>query len=133
MHTLGRAFTDSIKTYVHITSGAWTNSPQFFEEHARIQKVLSEGIQILTTFFFAVFLKLMRGTESSARQRNAINGVSQAGRLWPNIDCWFGSFVILQGIRTSNANKPYILVIFQGGGVRTPCPPLDPHMKKVNK
>ena len=33
---------------------------------------------------------------------------------------------IFQGIRTCVAGKPYIFVIFQGGGrgVRTPCPPL---------
>ena len=37
---------------------------------------------------------------------------------------------IFQGIRTNIARKPYIYVIFQGGGggVRTPVPPLDPHM-----
>ena len=36
--------------------------------------------------------------------------------------------MIFKGIRTSIAKEPYIFVIFQGGGVRTPCPPLDPHM-----
>ena len=38
---------------------------------------------------------------------------------------------IFQEIRTCIAGKSYIFVIFQGGGVRTPCPPpppLDPHM-----
>ena len=34
--------------------------------------------------------------------------------------------MIFQGIRTSIAKKPHIFVIFQG--VRTPVPPLDPHM-----
>ena len=58
--------------------------------------------------------------QSSARQWN---GVSVAGRWWPNIECWFGSFVIFQGIRTNIAKKPYIFVIFQGGGT-DPCPPL---------
>ena len=39
-----------------------------------------------------------------------------------------------QGIRTCIARKPYIFVIFQGGGSRPPVPPppptppLDPHM-----
>ena len=35
-----------------------------------------------------------------------------------------GSFVIVQGIRTSIAKKPYIFVIFQWGvgGVQSPCP-----------
>ena len=43
--------------------------------------------------------------------------------------------MILQGIQTSIAKKPYIFVIFQegGGGVRTPVPPpLDPHMQGPN-
>ena len=36
---------------------------------------------------------------------------------------------IFQGIRTSIARKPYIFVIFQGGGgFGPPVPPLDPHM-----
>ena len=45
--------------------------------------------------------------------------------MMANIECWLGSFVIFQGIRTSIAKKPYIFVIFQGG----PDPlssPLDP-------
>ena len=33
-----------------------------------------------------------------------------------------------KGIRTSINKEPYIFVIFQGKGVRTPCPPLNPHM-----
>ena len=44
------------------------------------------------------------------------NGVSLAGRRWPNTEFWLNSFVIFQGIRTSIAKKPYIFVIFQGGG-----------------
>ena len=35
-------------------------------------------------------------------------------------------------IRTSIAEKPYIFVIFQGSGFRTPGPtPLDPHMESL--
>ena len=49
---------------------------------------------------------------SSARQRNA----NLMAFRWPNIECWLGSFVIFQGIRTSFAKKPYIFVIFQMGG-----------------
>ena len=48
--------------------------------------------------------------------RRHLNGVSLAERWWPNIECWLGSFVIFQGIRTSIAKKPFIFVIFQGGG-----------------
>ena len=36
--------------------------------------------------------------------------------------------MISQGIRTSTANKPHILVLFQGGGGPDHCPPLDPRM-----
>ena len=43
-----------------------------------------------------------------------LNGVSLACRWWPNIECWPGSFVIFQGIRTGIAKKPSIFVIFQG-------------------
>ena len=50
-----------------------------------------------------------------------LNGVSLAGQLWPNIECWFGSFVIFQGILTSIVKKPYIFVIFSEG-VKTSCP-----------
>ena len=61
-----------------------------------------------------------------------LDGVSLAGRWWPNIKCWLGSFVIFQGVRTSIARKPYIFVIFQGGGGSGPPVPhptlLDPHM-----
>ena len=39
-----------------------------------------------------------------------------AGKFWPNIKCWLGSFVIFQGIWISIAKKPYIFVIVQGGG-----------------
>ena len=55
------------------------------------------------------------------------NGISLAGRGWPNIECWLSSFVIFQGNRTSIARKPYIFVIFQGGGPGSlPLTPLDP-------
>ena len=36
--------------------------------------------------------------------------------------------MIFQGIRTSIAKKPYIFVIFQGGGSELPVLHLDPHM-----
>ena len=39
---------------------------------------------------------------------------------------WPGDFAIFKGIHTSIAKNPYIFVIFQGGGVRTPAPP-PPH------
>ena len=46
-----------------------------------------------------------------------LNGVSLACPLWLNIEWWLGSFVIFI------AKKPYIFVIFSGGGGgQTPCP-----------
>ena len=67
----------------------------------------------LTTFFFRWW-----GVEGSKyHYKQAIIGlpVSLACQWWPNIECWLGSFVIFQGIRTSIAKKPYIVVIFQVG------------------
>ena len=63
---------------------------------------------------------------SSARQQNAI---SMAFR-WRADDGRFGSFVIFQWIWDSIAKKPYIFVIFSGGGGPDPLspPPLDPRM-----
>ena len=55
-----------------------------------------------------------------AGQQNAIEMVSLAVQGWPNIECWLG----FQAIWTSIAKKPYIFVIFQGGGVSGPRPPL---------
>ena len=43
--------------------------------------------------------------------KHHLNGVSLACRWWPNIECWLGSFVIVQGIGNSIAKKPYIFVI----------------------
>ena len=85
-------------------------------------------------FFFFFFLFVDGGIEdlntalngpSLACYRNAI---SIAGRWWPNIKCWFGSFVIFHGIQTSIAKKPFIFVIFQGVGPDPLSPSLDPPM-----
>ena len=49
-----------------------------------------------------------------------------AGGRWPNIECWFGSFVIFQGIWTGIVKKHYIFVIFQGERwCPDPCLPLS--------
>ena len=52
-----------------------------------------------------------------------LNGVLLAGRCLHIIECWLGSLVIFQVIRTSIAKKPFILLFIGGGGVPTPCPP----------
>ena len=84
--------------------------------HAWIQKVLPEGVQLWHFFL------------DDEGERNS---VSLAGQWWPNIECWLGNFVIFQVIRTGIANKPFIFVIFQGGGGPDPLsrPPLDMPMK----
>ena len=41
--------------------------------------------------------------------KHHLNGVSLAGRLWPNIECPLGSFMIFHGIQTSIDNKPIAL------------------------
>ena len=97
--------------------------------HARIQKVLSEGVQLWLFFF-----KLMRrertqiplyavhhrpASETSCKWRFAGRPMVTQHRM---LECWLGSFVVLQGIRTSIAKKPYIVVIFQEGGSRPPVP-----------
>ena len=56
------------------------------------------------------------------------NGVSLAGRWWPDIEYWIGSFVILMGIGTSIAKEPYIFFYFPGRGPDPLSPPLDLHM-----
>ena len=40
--------------------------------------------------------------------------------MMAHIECWHGSFVIIQGVGTSIAKKPYICVIFQGIGGSVP-------------
>ena len=42
------------------------------------------------------------------------NGVSLAGRLWPNIKCWLRSSASFSGLRTSIAKEPYSIVISHG-------------------
>ena len=58
-----------------------------------------------------------------------LSGVSLAGRIWPNIECCLGSFVITQGQPDCIAKELYSFMIFQweGGGCG-----LDPRMKLRN-
>ena len=51
---------------------------------------------------------LMRG------DREVIQIQLKAGRRWPNIECWLGSFAVFQGFRTSNS----CVLLQRGGGVR---------------
>ena len=53
----------------------------------------------------------------------------RADVYWPKYECWLGSCVVFQGIRTSIAKKPYIFVNFHGGGGPDPLSLLlDPRM-----
>ena len=90
-----------------------------FNENERIQKVLSEGIRVKKTL---TFWRKDPNTTISGLSSYHLNGVSLACR-WLSIDCWLGSFLIFQGIRTSIAKKPYIFVIFLGVVCPEPLPP----------
>ena len=81
--------------------------------HARIQKVLSEGVQFFLVDEGREDPNTTKSGPSSAHQQNA-NGVSLAGRWWPNIECCHGSFVTFHGIQTSFDKEPYSFVFFQG-------------------
>ena len=62
-------------------------------------------------FFFFFFFELMRGYRIQIPRvykraiirppaKHHLNGVLLAGRGWPNIECWLGSFVIFQWMGT---------------------------------
>ena len=111
--------------------------------HARIQIVLSEGVQLSNfenVFFF--FFRGERGSKQIHFERAKIdppakrhlNGVLLAGRKWPKTECWLGSLVIFQGIRTSITKTSYMFVIFRGRGSGSFPPlstPLDPLMSQI--
>ena len=95
--------------------------------HARIQKALSEGSNFDNVFFSWLGEKWSKYHHKRAiigpLAKRHLNGVSLACRCWPNIECWLGSFVIFQRIRTSIAKNPYILCSFRGGGGPDPLSP----------
>ena len=102
---------------------------------ARIQKVLPEGVQLWQRFFF-----LMRGKRIQKKRaiigppaKRHLNGVSLAGRWWPNMEFWLCSFVIFRGSTPVLIRNPLFLWFSGGKGVRPPAPPppLDPHMVDV--
>ena len=82
--------------------------------------------------FFFFFFFFVRGEKIQIALKVGIIGLPFKGRfaggpMMANIECWLGSFVIFQGIRTSIAKKPYIF-FYLSGWFRTPCsppPPLD--------
>ena len=84
--------------------------------HVRIQKVLSDGFQLWQRFF--------NGERREDPNTNIGPPAKRHCRWWPNIECWLGSLVNFQGMRTSIARKPYIFVIFQRGSGPSCLPPL---------
>ena len=120
------------KTYLYACGELWSyrtlkanfhtnGSFHLFNSHAQIQKVLSEGIQR----WGEGGSKYNYKRAIMARQRNAIKwrfpGVPMMAQHWMLV--WYSS-TIFQGIRTCIARKPYIFVIFQGGGGPDPLSPL---------
>ena len=95
------------------------------QNHARIQKVLSEGVQLWQRFFVCFFLWGQEGSKYHYK-RSIIGppGVSLACRWWPYIECWLCSFVILRDSGPVLQRNPIFLWFFRGVGVvPTPCPP----------
>ena len=80
-------------------------------------------------FFFGGGGGVKRERECPNQTNTTINGPSSNRQ--PKFECWLGSFVIFQEIRTSIAKKPYIFVIFSG--FPDPLSPyLDPPMEERN-
>ena len=79
------------------------------------------GFNFYIFFLLSLFLLLLGERRSKYHYKRAIisppakrhlNGVSLAGRWWPNTECWLVSFVVLQEIQTNIAKIPYIFVNF---------------------
>ena len=107
-------------------------------KHARIQKILPEGVQLWQCFCFVdegreeERIKNPRRDIIGPPAKRHFNSVLLAGQWWPN-SCWLSSFAIFQGIATCNTKKLYILWFFVGRvGVGTPSPPLDPRMSNYS-
>ena len=95
--------------------------------HARIQKVLSKGIQLWQRLFFklmgggSIHVPLLSGLHQPASE-TPLKAFRWHADECPTLNAGLAA-AIFQGIRTCIARKPYIFVIFQCGG-----PDLDPHM-----
>ena len=55
--------------------------------------------------------------------KHHLNGVSLAGRWWPNNECWLGSFVIFSGPGPILLGNPIFCDFSGGGGGSGPLPP----------
>ena len=79
--------------------------------YVRIQKILSEEVQLWQYFFFSWWgvwgsKYHYKWAIISPPAKRHLNGISLASWCWPNIKCWLGSFVIFQGIWTRIVRKP---------------------------
>ena len=122
--------------FLYLINGPYYSRWALYKSHARVQNVLSEGVQLWQRFFFLfssflLFLSRWREGGSKYHYKRAIiglpakrhlNGVSLACRWWPNIKCWLGSFKIFRGSGPVLLRNPIYFLIFQGGP--DPCPPL---------
>ena len=98
--------------------------------YAGIQTVLSEGIQLSQRLVFVCLfcsregkrknnlIALYTGHHQPTSERALTLRVDDGSKL----NAGFTAFAIFQGIQTSNAQKPYF-VILQMGGIKTPAPP----------
>ena len=101
-------------------------STVYEDNHARIQKVFSEGVQLRQRFF--LFFWVMSGSKYylfraiiGPPAKRHLNGVSLAGRWWPNIECWIGSLVILRGSGPVLLRIPIFLYFPGGSGPPVPA------------
>ena len=58
------------------------------------------GGPTLTTIYLVDEGRPLRADYHGPPRDMPFKGVLLAGRLWPNLKCWLGSFVIFQGTRT---------------------------------
>ena len=73
-----------------------SGSTLFATLHARIQKVLSEGIHLNSDSFL---VDEGREDPNTTKSWLSFKWCFAGGRRWPNNECWIGSFVIFQGFR----------------------------------
>ena len=97
--------------------------------HARIQKVLSEGVQLCNTdnnFRPGERIQIpLKADQCRPASETPFKWRFAGVHIMVHIECWlhsFENFREFQEIQTSIDKKTYIFVIFQG--VRTPCHPL---------
>ena len=96
-----------------------------------MQKILLEGVQLWQCFNVVVFLNIFyEGWEEwitpviiGSPAKHHLNGVLLVYWWWPNIECWLGSFMIYQGIKSAPELQKTLYFCDFSRGVQTPCPP----------